>query len=65
MDIMARLAGARNIPVVVNIHNVELAKRFANRVVGMSGGSIVFDGPPSALTDAHLATIYGGQSWLE
>ena len=65
MDIMARLAGERRIPVVVNIHNVELARRFAHRIVGMAGGAIVFDGPPASLTDAHLATIYGGQSWLE
>ncbi len=64
MEIMDRLAGARGIPVVVNIHNVALAKRFAIRIVGMAGGAIVFDGPPAELTDQHLATIYGGMSWM-
>jgi phosphonate transport system ATP-binding protein len=62
---MAKLAGERGIPVLINIHNVELAKRFANRIIGMSGGSIVFDGPPSALNDGHLAAIYGGKGWIE
>lgn len=65
IELMARLAAERNIPVVINIHNVELAKRFASRIIGMAKGTVVFDGPPAALEDKHLAEIYGGQSWLE
>ena len=65
MELMVDLAGRENIPVVVNIHQVALAKRFADRIVGMSGGHIVFDGPPDDLTDEHLKTIYGGEAWLE
>jgi phosphonate transport system ATP-binding protein len=65
MELIARRAGERDIPVIVNIHNVGLAQRFADRIVGMSNGSIVFDGPPRALEDAHLLQIYGGEGWLE
>jgi phosphonate transport system ATP-binding protein len=65
MELIARRAGERDIPVIVNIHNVELAKRYADRVVGMSNGSVVFDGPPSALEPSHLREIYGGEGWLE
>ena len=65
MELMTRLAGERNIPVIVNIHNVELAKRFAQRMIGMSGGRVVFDGPPDDLRDRHLKEIYGGEGWLE
>jgi phosphonate transport system ATP-binding protein len=65
VTLMAELAGARGIPVIVNIHNVELAKRFANRIIGMAGGKVIFDGPPSALQDSHLQAIYGGENWLE
>ena len=65
MELIAHRAGERGIPVIVNIHNVELARRFADRIVGMSKGAIVFDGPPPALEDAHLLTIYGGEGWLE
>ncbi|MBL8836769.1 MAG: phosphonate ABC transporter ATP-binding protein [Alphaproteobacteria bacterium] len=64
MELMARLTGARDIPVVVNIHNVELARRFATRVIGMTGGRVVFDGPPAALEPRHLTEIYGGEDWL-
>jgi phosphonate transport system ATP-binding protein len=65
MEIMVRLAGARNTPVVINIHNVDLAKRFSNRIIGMARGTVVFDGPPGDLKDHHLADIYGGESWME
>jgi phosphonate transport system ATP-binding protein len=65
MELIARRAGERDIPVIVNIHNVVLARRFADRIVGMSKGTIVFDGPPRALEDDHLLQIYGGEGWLE
>ena len=65
MEIMVRLAGERDIPVIINIHNVDLAKRFANRIIGMARGEVVFDGKPGDLKDHHLADIYGGESWME
>ena len=65
MELIARRAGERDIPVIVNIHNVVLAQRFADRTVGMSKGTIAFDGPPRALEDTHLLQIYGGEGWLE
>ncbi len=55
----------RNIPVMVNIHDVELARKYSDRIVGMTGGHVVYDGPPEGLTEDHLNTIYGGKAWLE
>ncbi len=65
MEIMVRLAGERDVPVIINIHNVDLARRFSNRIIGMARGEVVFDGPPADLKDHHLADIYGGESWME
>lgn len=65
MELMADLAGKRNIPVIVNIHNVELAKRFCQRMIGMTEGRVVFDGTPEQLTDVQLKSIYGGENWIE
>jgi phosphonate transport system ATP-binding protein len=65
MEILNKIAAERGIPVIVNIHNVELARRFASRVVGMSGGMVVYDGPPQQLTETHLKQIYGGENWME
>jgi phosphonate transport system ATP-binding protein len=55
----------RNIPVMVNIHDVELARKFSDRIIGMTGGHVVYDGAPEGLTEDHLTTIYGGKAWLE
>ena len=64
MQLMCGLAEEHQIPVMINMHDVELAKRFANRILGMSGGRIVYDGPPEGLDETMLKTIYGGEGWL-
>jgi len=64
MELMTELTQAEGIPVVINMHDVELAKRFAHRIIGMSDGRIVFDGTSDQLTPEHLKSIYGGESWL-
>ncbi len=44
--------------VLCNLHQVEYTREFAERVVGMSRGTVVFDGPASDLTDEVLHRIY-------
>ena len=63
MELLAGVAQSRRIPVVINIHNVELARRYACRIIGMSKGNIVFDGVPEALHESELSAIYGGEDW--
>ena len=65
MELLKAQGEMHKIPVLVNIHDVELARRFADRIVGMTGGKVVFDGPPERLTDEHLKMIYGGEGWLQ
>lgn len=60
MDLLAELNRRDGITLLLNLHSVELARRYAHRVVGMNNGRIVFDGPPPALTGAALQEIYGG-----
>ena len=60
MELLSEVARERGIPVLVNMHDVDLAKRFADRVIGMTGGRIVFDGPPAALDDAMLTDLRRG-----
>ncbi len=63
MQLMRDLSDQHRIPVILNIHNVPLARRFADRIVGMAGGHVVYDGPPQGLDETHLSTIYGGEDW--
>jgi phosphonate transport system ATP-binding protein len=65
MTLMRELGRAKGIPIIVNMHDVELAKRYADRVIGMSEGRVVFDGSALELTDDYLKTIYGGEGWLQ
>ncbi|MES2951030.1 MAG: phosphonate ABC transporter ATP-binding protein [Pseudomonadota bacterium] len=64
MSLLREQGRAQGIPVIVNIHDVELARRFADRLVGMSGGNVVYDGDAAGLSDAKLKQIYGGEDWL-
>lgn len=64
MSLLRDLGRAQRIPVIVNIHDVELARRFADRLIGMSGGRVVYDGDAAGLSPEHLNQIYGGEDWL-
>ena len=64
MELMAEISQKRSVPVIVNIHNVDLARRYARRIIGMTGGEVVYDGPPDGLTHDHLKHIYGGEDFL-
>jgi phosphonate transport system ATP-binding protein len=50
---------SENITVVVNMHHVDLALKYAKRVIGINKGEIVFDGPSSEVTEELLKKIYG------
>ncbi|RBP83116.1 phosphonate ABC transporter ATP-binding protein [Marinomonas rhizomae] len=64
MELLQRFSDEKQLPTLVNIHDVKLASRFAKRMIGMSNGVVVYDGPPEGITDEHLKQIYGGESWL-
>ncbi|MBF0557806.1 MAG: phosphonate ABC transporter ATP-binding protein [Nitrospirae bacterium] len=50
-----------NLSAVVSLHQVELAKAYADRIVGLSAGEIVFDGNPQALTADLLDKLYSSK----
>ena len=49
------------IAVVMSLHQVSLARRFADRIVGLAHGTVVFEDTPNALDAAALARIYGAE----
>ena len=58
MDQIRDMARTRNIGCIVNLHQVDVAKTYADRIVGIHQGRVVFDGPPQELTNAMIETIY-------
>ena len=63
MRLIRTLAEERATPALVNIHDVALAQGFADRVIGLKGGRVAFDGPASALSPEVLTEIYGAEDW--
>jgi phosphonate transport system ATP-binding protein len=59
MDSLRSLARDDGMTVMVNLHSVEMARNFCDRIAAMSQGRIVFDGAPSELTDTQVRGIYG------
>jgi phosphonate transport system ATP-binding protein len=58
MDDLHRVAKDEGVPTLVNIHDVNLARAYADRVIGIAHGTILFDGRPDDLDDATLDRIY-------
>jgi phosphonate transport system ATP-binding protein len=63
MRLIVELCRERALTAVINMHDVPLATRFADRIVGLGRGAVVFDGPPAALTSARLTDVYGEEEW--
>ena len=56
---LERINDDLGITTIVNLHFLDLARRYADRIIGMRDGRGVFDGPPSEADDAVFEQIYG------
>ena len=63
MRLITELCAERGLPAIINIHDVQLARMFASRIVGLRLGTIVYDGPPAELAPDVLTRIYGEEDW--
>ena len=63
MRLIKELCAERKLSAIINIHDVMLAQMFAERIVGLRLGEIVYDGPPDELTAEVLTEIYGEEDW--
>jgi phosphonate transport system ATP-binding protein len=59
MDALQRINRHFGVTVVCNLHSIELARTYCDRLVGMSAGRVVFDDVPAALTDVAARDLYG------
>jgi len=63
MRLIKELCEERRLSAIINIHDVMLAQMFAERIVGLRLGEIVYDGPPDSLSADVLTRIYGEEDW--
>ena len=59
MDALQRINRHFGLTVLCNLHSLDLARTYCDRLVGMAGGRLVFDGVPEALTDDVARELYG------
>ncbi|MBQ5695600.1 MAG: phosphonate ABC transporter ATP-binding protein [Clostridium sp.] len=59
MDDFKKINKELNMSVLINIHHVDLALKYADRVIGIKAGEIVYDGPSKNVDSAVLKQIYG------
>jgi phosphonate transport system ATP-binding protein len=58
MDALLRINKHFGITVICNLHSLDLARSYCDRLIGMAQGRVVFDGVPSALTDHVARELY-------
>ncbi len=59
MNDFLRINKKFGITVIANMHHVDLALKYATRIIGIKDGKVVYDGPSSGINDEKLIEIYG------
>ena len=63
MRLITELCEENQLAAIINIHDVALAQMYAERIVGLREGNIVYDGSPDDLKPDILTEIYGKEDW--
>jgi phosphonate transport system ATP-binding protein len=59
LDILREVAHEHRLAVLCSLHQVELARRYADRIIGLRAGRVHFDLPAAAFDDAAMTAVYG------
>ncbi len=58
MSLLRSICKTDGIAALLSLHQVEFAREYGDRIIGLADGQVVFDAPPSALSDRDLQEIY-------
>ena len=61
MDLLAEFNKKDGVAVICNLHLPSLAKEYGSRIIVLSQGRIVYDGPPTQLSESKLSSFYNSQ----
>jgi phosphonate transport system ATP-binding protein len=64
MELLREVARRDSMLAIVSLHQVEIAREFGDRIIGLRAGHVVFDGPADACDRDAIAMIYGRQPSL-
>lgn len=61
MEHLRQICSEMGITVILNLHQVDVAMKYSDRIIGVKAGTIVYNGPPSEITNEQLRNIYGSE----
>jgi phosphonate transport system ATP-binding protein len=59
LSLLHGICKSDGITAIVSLHQLDFARRYSDRIIGLAQGTVVFDGPPNKLGKAEVAKIYG------
>lgn len=62
MDHLKEISTEMNITCIVNLHQVDVAKKYSDRIIGLNAGEIVYNGVPKDLLEREIREIYGANA---
>lgn len=62
MDYLRNIAKDMGITIIVSLHQVDVAIKYSDRIIGVNKGTILFDGKPDELTSERISEIYNSDS---
>ena len=62
MDSLQDINLREGITVITNLHTLDTARAYCNRIIGMAAGKVVFDGAPEELTREAVRMVYGAEA---
>ncbi|MCD2173484.1 phosphonate ABC transporter ATP-binding protein [Rhizobium sp. C4] len=65
MDALRDINEREGITVITNLHTLDTARAYCQRIIGMAGGRVVFDGTPAELTTEAVNRIYGAEGAID
>ncbi len=58
MDLITDIAERDDLTVVMSLHQLDIARKYAHRIIALADGRVTFDGPPAQLTDAIVECVF-------
>ncbi|MEL3907106.1 MAG: phosphonate ABC transporter ATP-binding protein [Treponema sp.] len=65
LEYLNKVIKKNNLTCVMNLHHIEYAKRYSDRIVGLRSGTLVFDGTPDMLSHAALGRIFSPDAGIK
>ena len=64
LELITEVQAHHEVTLVMSLHQPDLARRFAKRIIGLRKGRVLFDADAASVNERHLKELYGGDDVL-